>query len=40
MTMTLPNQKAKEVADPTLHWIFQTMLSISVAHYPEKFRKR
>jgi len=33
---TLPNQKGKEIANPTLRWIFQMMHSITVAHYPEQ----
>jgi len=31
---TLPNQKGKEIVNPTLRWIFQMMHSITMAHYP------
>ncbi len=31
---TLPNQKGKEINNPTLRWVFQMMRSIHVAHYP------
>ncbi|MCP3673134.1 MAG: IS1634 family transposase [Gammaproteobacteria bacterium] len=33
---TLPNQKGKEVTNPTLRWIFQMMHSITVARYSEQ----
>jgi len=32
---TLPNQKGKEINNPTLRWIFQMMHSIHVVYYPE-----
>ena len=31
---TLPNQKGKEISNPTLRWIFQMMQVITVAYYP------
>ena len=31
---TLPNQKGKEIGNPTLRWIFQMMQVITVAYYP------
>lgn len=31
---TLPNQKGKEINNPTLRWLFQMMKSIHVVYYP------
>ena len=31
---TLPNQKGKEIKNPTLRWVFQMMKVIQVVYYP------
>lgn len=31
---TLPNQKGKEIRNPTLRWVFQMMKAIQVVYYP------
>ncbi len=33
---TLPNQKGKEITNPTMRWVFQMMSSITIAHYHER----
>lgn len=31
---TLPNQKGKEIVNPTLRWVFQMIQDIIIAHFP------
>lgn len=33
---TLPNQKGKAIATPTLRWVFQMMQAITIAYYPKQ----